>query len=61
MPRGVHAALIGDNGVGETTLVRVLAGQLNPGQRRWPMPRPAWPPVMTPRGFDLAEAFTMRG
>ena len=30
VPEGVHAALIGDNGVGKTTLMRVLAGELEP-------------------------------
>lgn len=30
LPRGTHGALIGTNGVGKTTLMRILAGQLEP-------------------------------
>ncbi len=30
VPSGGHAALIGDNGVGKTTLIRILAGELEP-------------------------------
>ncbi|MFT5222492.1 MAG: ATPase subunit of ABC transporter with duplicated ATPase domains [Glaciecola sp.] len=30
IPSGAHAALIGDNGVGKTTLIRLLAGELEP-------------------------------
>ena len=30
VPAGVHAALIGTNGVGKTTLIRLLAGELDP-------------------------------
>ncbi len=30
VPTGAHAALVGDNGVGKTTLMRILAGELQP-------------------------------
>ncbi len=32
VPTGAHAALIGHNGVGKTTLVRILAGELTPDE-----------------------------
>ncbi|HVL64536.1 MAG TPA: ATP-binding cassette domain-containing protein, partial [Actinomycetota bacterium] len=31
VPQGAHVALVGVNGVGKTTLLRILAGELEPG------------------------------